>query len=59
MYSVWATSLHDVDVEYLDVFLWLLFKCPGVFDLVYHVKTLCRTTEDGMLAIKPRLQKQG
>lgn len=48
--------LHDVDVEYFDVLFWLLLERPGILDLVYHIETLGRTTEDGMLAIEPRLQ---
>ncbi len=56
VYTAYEAVLHDVDVEYLDVLLWFLLERPGVLDLLYHVQTLGRATENGMLAIEPRLQ---
>lgn len=44
-------ALNDVDVEDLDVLLWLLFVSSGIFDLMDHIKTLHRSPEDGVLAI--------
>jgi hypothetical protein len=48
-------QLHDVYAQDLDIFLGLLLVRPGTLDLVYDVKSLCRTTKDGMLAIQPGL----
>lgn len=48
--------LHDVNIENLDIFFWLLFVGSGVFDFLDYIESLCRATKYSMLAVKPRLQ---
>lgn len=48
-------GLYDVDVEDLDVLLWLLLIRPRVLDLMDNVEPLGCSPENGVLPVQPRL----
>lgn len=50
-----AGWLDDVDVHNLDVLFGLFVVRPDVLDLVDDVQALRGSSEDGVLAVKPRL----
>lgn len=54
--SIAVFVLHNVNIENLDIFLWLLFVGSGVFDFLDYIESLCRTTKYSMLAVKPGLE---
>lgn len=48
-------ALCDINIQYLDILLWLLFVRPDVFYLMDHVQPLDRAAKDSVLVVKPRL----
>lgn len=50
-----VASLHDINVENLDILLWPLLVCSRILNLMNHIQALCRTSENGVFSIQPRL----